>query len=110
MSLFSDSISKFIKPEPQIHDQRVTLHHWYTNTQTTIDRFNTSLMTQYGHRQLRDLVLQPPDPEYKDELIVPVEQDIFRASVFHAMLQAQWAMLTTILLGSTIHARADGVS
>ncbi|KAJ8659628.1 hypothetical protein O0I10_004607 [Lichtheimia ornata] len=74
----NDSISKFIKPEPQIHDQRVTLHHWYTNTQTTIDRLNTSLMTQYEHRQLRDLVLQPPDPEYKDELIVPVEQDIFR--------------------------------
>lgn len=46
-------------------------------------------MTQYEYRQLRDLVLQPPDPEYKDELIVPVEQDIFRASVFYSMLQVQ---------------------
>ena len=80
--LFSDSISKFIKPEPQIHDQRVTLHHWYTNTCTNnIHYVYVTLMTQYKHRQLRDLVLQPPDPEYKDELIVPVEQDIFRASI-----------------------------
>lgn len=52
-----------------------------THTQTTFNNLYTSLMTQYEHRQLRDLVLQPPDPDYKDELIVPVEQDIFRASV-----------------------------
>lgn len=58
-------------------------------------------MTQYEHRQLRDLVLQPPDPEYKDELIVPVEQDIFRASVFHATLTSTMGNANLVILLGT---------
>ncbi|KAI9321635.1 WD40-repeat-containing domain protein [Dichotomocladium elegans] len=52
----SDPFTKFIRPQPRIHDQRVTLHHW----------------------QLRDLVLQPDGPQFKHELVVPVEHDVLR--------------------------------
>ncbi|KAI7847217.1 WD40-repeat-containing domain protein [Circinella umbellata] len=41
---------------PHIHDQRVSIHHW----------------------QLRDLIMQPDDPQFKHELVVPVDQDIYR--------------------------------
>ncbi|KAI8072404.1 WD40-repeat-containing domain protein [Gongronella butleri] len=45
----------FLRPNPRIHEQRVTIHHW----------------------QLRDLVLAPQEG-LKNELIVPSGQDIYR--------------------------------
>ncbi|KAI8142804.1 WD40-repeat-containing domain protein [Fennellomyces sp. T-0311] len=48
--------TSFVKVEPRIHEQKVSIHHW----------------------QLRDLIMQPDDPQFKHELIVPVDQDIYR--------------------------------
>ncbi|SAM09619.1 hypothetical protein [Absidia glauca] len=51
----NDGSSLFLKPNPKVHEQRVTIHHW----------------------QLRDLVLTFPDTK-KNEIIVPAGQDIYR--------------------------------
>ncbi|ORX46966.1 WD40 repeat-like protein [Hesseltinella vesiculosa] len=50
-----DGDAQFLKPNPRVHEQRVTIHHW----------------------QLRDLVLAPTEGLI-NELIVPSGQDIYR--------------------------------